>query len=328
MKILHLPLRVVLTHQTAVSFFVDFLAQIGAQNYIDFYLSIEVIVVFILVCNFLKFTIRILDINFFFLNYNDLQGFKVSVEHQLRALASGETVDSEVYETVKEAALFMYRQYLSQEASGRVPLDESIVNRFLARVRNDEPFDTWFEQIQERLEHQLGHQDRFYPAFKRHPLYVCMLEELGILREGDDELNGDDEVDCEEFDALEESHGEDVRSVASTAAAKRLSRDSFSSLCSDVVVSERVVPFMKSGFKSMDQCVNGSLKAVVEILGVGQQGKQMFALYNVRVRKTDANGRTETWNVIRRYSDFYTLNMIVNCKVKIIFRRNFSVYIV
>jgi hypothetical protein len=40
--ILHLPLTVILTHPIALSHFIEFLGQIGGQNYIDFYLAIEV----------------------------------------------------------------------------------------------------------------------------------------------------------------------------------------------------------------------------------------------------------------------------------------------
>lgn len=39
----------------------------------------------------------------------------MSVEHQLRGLSVGETMEQDVYETVKEAANFLYQQYLSQE---------------------------------------------------------------------------------------------------------------------------------------------------------------------------------------------------------------------
>lgn len=55
---------------------------------------------------------------------------------------------------------------------------------------------------------------------------------------------------------------------------------------------------------------------VVETLGVGHQGKQMFALYNVRILKTNAMRRvSSSWNVIRRYSDFHTFNAIISQKV-------------
>lgn len=42
------------------------------------------------------------------------------MEHQLRGLAIGETLECDAYETVKEAASFLYEQYLSQEVSSFV----------------------------------------------------------------------------------------------------------------------------------------------------------------------------------------------------------------
>ena len=41
----------------------------------------------------------------------------------------------------------------------------------------------------------------------------------------------------------------------------------------------------------------------------------MFALYNVRVNKNDGK-TTSSWNVIRRYSDFHTLNATVQSKYR------------
>lgn len=89
------------------------------------------------------------------------------MDHQLRmASADGSAMDADAHETLREAALFMYHQYLSQEvqkrifknqvnvffkAITRVPLSEAIINKFLARLRNDEPSDVWFEQIQEKV---------------------------------------------------------------------------------------------------------------------------------------------------------------------------------
>uniref|UniRef100_A0A0K0DLE3 PXA domain-containing protein n=1 Tax=Angiostrongylus cantonensis TaxID=6313 RepID=A0A0K0DLE3_ANGCA len=96
-------------------------------------------------------------------------GFKVSVEHQLKTLSNGETVGDEVLETIKEAAQFMFQQYLSQEAITRVPLEEAVISKLLSRIRNDEPFDYWFEQIQEK-------KSSFYPK---------MLSELGINNDED-----------------------------------------------------------------------------------------------------------------------------------------------
>lgn len=40
--VVQLPLHVVLTNNVAVSYFMDYLASVGGQNYIDCYLAIEV----------------------------------------------------------------------------------------------------------------------------------------------------------------------------------------------------------------------------------------------------------------------------------------------
>ncbi|KAE9555497.1 hypothetical protein FO519_001265 [Halicephalobus sp. NKZ332] len=259
--IVNLPITVVLTNCVAVTSFVDFLSQVGGQNYIDCYLAIE--------------------------------GFKVSVEHQLRTLASGETIDSEVYETIKEAALFMYHQYLSQEAVTRVPLEDSVINKFLARLRNDEPQDSWFEQIQEKIVNILSTDERFYPTFKKDPLYIKMLEELGILSQND----------------------EDEETADSPSQMSIDVPDDVTSNISDISVSPKSSEGVMSPNGSTTKPNGPVTTVVVETLGVGQQGKQMFALYNVRVNKNDGKN-SSTWNVIRRYSDFHTLNATIQYRYK------------
>lgn len=79
------PITVVLTNHVAISFFSDFLAQAGRQHFLDCYMAIE--------------------------------GFKSSVEHQLRALACGSASDPDFQETMRDAALFLYRYYLAAEVS-------------------------------------------------------------------------------------------------------------------------------------------------------------------------------------------------------------------
>ncbi|VDN87680.1 unnamed protein product [Brugia pahangi] len=118
-SIVQLPIHVVLSNNTAVTYFADFLASVGGQALIDCYLAVE--------------------------------GFKVSVEHQLRGLSVGETLESDAYETVREAASFLYQQYISQEAVTRVSLDDVIVKKLLMRIQNDDPPDMWFEQVQARI---------------------------------------------------------------------------------------------------------------------------------------------------------------------------------
>lgn len=247
-----LPIHVVLTNSVAVQYLCDYLVSVGGQNYIDCYLAIE--------------------------------GFKISVEHQLRSFANGESNNWEVCETIKEAAKFMYDQYLSQEAITRVPLREVVVNKFLSRIKNDEPSDAWFEQIQDEISEVLKNDDRFYPGFKKHELYEKMLLELGIIGSEDDRPD---------------SQLSDVSSIQSE-----------NSHSSQAVVPEKIpeeVPLEYSDPLDSEPVTT----AVVETLGIGQQGKQAFALYNVRVSRTVAERKVSGWNVLRRYSDFHTLHNLI-----------------
>ncbi|VDN22877.1 unnamed protein product, partial [Cylicostephanus goldi] len=215
-------------------------------------------------------------------------GFKVSVEHQLRTLSSGETVCAEVYETIKEAAQFMYQQYLSQEAITRVPLEDGIIAKFLSRVRNDEPCDFWFEQIQEKVFKNfkpievvdiLRTDEHFYPGFKKSSLYEKMLAELGIT--GDDERPETPASDGSVYSASGTSDQDRAPSVSK-------------------IVEEGMVNDGKP-----------VMSAVVETLGIGQQGRQSFALYNVRVSRSVNGKKVSGWNVLRRYSDFHTLHTFI-----------------
>ncbi|CAI5447504.1 unnamed protein product [Caenorhabditis angaria] len=256
-QLVQLPIHVVLTNSIGVSYFIDFLKSVGGQNYIDCYLAIE--------------------------------GFKVSVEHQMRTLANGELVDRDAYETIKEAAHFMYQQYLSEEAITRVPLDEKYVAKFLSRLRNDEPSDVWFEQIQEKIVEVLTADDHFYPAFKKSAHYLRMLQELGIIEEERSET-----PISEDFEV--------ASSVGSMNSSNLEPREERKPSLDDL-------PPISSPLA--DEPV---MTATVETLGIGQQGKTSFALYNVRVNRTVNGQKISGWNVLRRYSDFHTLHSVLTQK--------------
>uniref|UniRef100_A0A0R3RWV7 Sorting nexin-13 n=1 Tax=Elaeophora elaphi TaxID=1147741 RepID=A0A0R3RWV7_9BILA len=249
-SLVQLPIHVVLSNNMAVTHFADFLASVGGQALIDCYLAIE--------------------------------GFKVSVEHQLRGLAVGETLESDAYETVKEAANFLYQQYLSQEAVTRVSLDDVTVKKLLMRIRNDDPPDTWFEQVQAKIVDILRTDERFYDCFKRSSIYIKMLNELGL---------GED-ISCQTTDSQYNNESNIKSPVIPTASEAKILNDI-------------------DGLKH----THVGMHVVVETLGIGQQGKQSFALYNVRVSRIDTAGKqSSTWNVLRRYSDFHTLNSLIQSR--------------
>uniref|UniRef100_A0A0N5AAU0 Sorting nexin-13 n=1 Tax=Syphacia muris TaxID=451379 RepID=A0A0N5AAU0_9BILA len=248
-RIVQLPIHVVLSNNIVVMYFADYLSSVGGQNLIDCYLAIE--------------------------------GFKVSVDHQLRGLAVGETIESDVYETIKEAANFLYQQYLSQASVTRVPIDEASVNKFLSRMRNDEPPDIWFEHIQDRIIEILKTDEKFYPAFKKDPIYYKMLFDLGIM-----------------------SKESEAEGQTSTSRDLML-RNSQNGGKQEVIIL----------IGEIEEKQAAGTHIVIETLGIGQQGKQIFALYNVRVKRVDTNGKTVSgWNVLRRYSDFHTLHSVICAK--------------
>ncbi|EGT42052.1 hypothetical protein CAEBREN_07883 [Caenorhabditis brenneri] len=256
-QLVQLPLHVILTNSTALSQFCEFLKSAGGQNYIDFYLAIE--------------------------------GFKVSVEHQMRSLSKGELSESDAYETVREAAKYMYDQYLSEEAITRVPLDDAFITKFLQYLKNDEPHDVWFEAIQEKVYDVLKTDDHFFPAFKKSQAYVKMLLDLGII---DEDQNDPTLSECESVTSFSSQERSDDGSRCDSA--------------------------LKSMPLDMDQSapLEGEpvMTATVETLGIGHQGKQTYALYNVRVSRFVDGTEVSSWNIIRRYSDFHTLHQVLTQK--------------
>lgn len=255
-QLIQLPLHVILTNPTALSQFCEFLKSAGGQNYIDFYLAIE--------------------------------GFKVSVEHQMRSLSKGELDESDAYETVKEAAKYMYDQYLSEEAITRVPLDDSLISKFLQRLNNDEPHESWFEAVQEKVLDVLKMDDHFFPAFKKSAAYVKMLLDLEII---DEDHNDPTTSECDSLGSF--SSQERPEDEQSSDIGRKMSGDFDQSL---PLEGEPV------------------MTATVETLGIGHQGKQTYALYNVRVTRCVDGTEVSSWNVIRRYSDFHTLHQVLTQK--------------
>lgn len=173
--------------------------------------------------------------------------------------------DHDCQETIKEAATFIYHQFLAANAITKVPIDEDLVNKFLVRMRSDAPVDSWFDHIQQQIMELLDNDRDLYPAFLKDPLYRQTLMELEIIDENSD----------------------------------------LSSINYEPVVTKAIHKYAK-------------LIIEVGMLGVGsQQDQSLFAVYNVRVQHADEQGTiTKSWNVIRRYSDFYKLNVIIQQKVR------------
>ncbi|KAI6188060.1 PXA domain-containing protein [Aphelenchoides besseyi] len=203
-QLVQLPLLVVLTNNVAVARFSRFLIANGRQAYLDCYLAIE--------------------------------GFNSSVEHQLRLLVHNK-IDSDLKETMKEAALFIYYQYLAAEV--------------VQQADKDALPASWFEQIQSRIFELLSSDRNLYPAFRKSESYKEMLEELEVLPNAE--------------------------------------------------ISN--VDFLRT-----KKTTKSTLSIEVGMIGVGQKqhiGNEVFAIYNVRVKKlTETKEVVSQWNIHRRYSTF------------------------
>ncbi len=60
-------------------------------------------------------------------------------------------MDPEILETIREAAMALYKQYLSEEARDRVELDQSLLKAVLQRIHGEEPSESWYDDVQAKV---------------------------------------------------------------------------------------------------------------------------------------------------------------------------------
>ena len=156
-KLFNLPLEVILKNNIALSYFIDYMTAINSQHIIFFYLNIE--------------------------------GWKVSAEQQIQALelerlktGSSDDKFSANLESMREAALSIYQEYLSDKANPRIELDESLKKKLLLRIRSETPDPTWFDEVGTFTHNYLEKTDKFVRDFKRSVGYLKLLAELDLLK--------------------------------------------------------------------------------------------------------------------------------------------------
>ena len=54
----------------------------------------------------------------------------------------------QVLSNMKEAAMSIYEQYLSEKAAPRLRIDEVVVRRLLYNIKNESPVESWFDDVQ------------------------------------------------------------------------------------------------------------------------------------------------------------------------------------
>lgn len=191
-KLVNLPLDELLKNNIALSYFIDYMTSINAEAYLFFYLNIY--------------------------------GWRVSAEQQisdieLQKIQNAQSGGSGVIGTrrknadldnLKEAATKIYQQYLSDKASPKLQLDDTLVKSLLTKTKTESVKETWFDELRNCCYEKLQNEDRFLPGFKRSLAYVKLLAELDLLKDpvSEDDAKSLDSISLSstnnELDTLEE----------------------------------------------------------------------------------------------------------------------------
>ncbi|GLG99697.1 Sorting nexin-13 [Gryllus bimaculatus] len=296
-KLFSLPLDVVLKNNIALAYFIDYMTSIGAQAYLFFYLNVE--------------------------------GWRVSAEqqisdHELQKLkGSGDLKQTNpTLENMKEAAYSIFEQYLSEKASPRLRIEETLIKKLLFRMRSEPPNETWFDEVQAAVYDKLQSEDRFLPGFRVSIGYVKLLAELDLLK---DPSSRSDEEDSQSLDEMSLSDNVSLASFDSDVAVSEPPSVSAGAIAASVEAS--IAPILASSSHasvgegapskssiSMDvpskqQLQQGPFTLQAEIIetGIVNDHGKTYGIYAVAVAKVFENGYQEKWHVYRRYSDFHDL---------------------
>ncbi|XP_042632119.1 sorting nexin-13 isoform X2 [Cyprinus carpio] len=256
-KLCVIPLEHIIAHNIALQFFMDYMQHMGGQAILFFWLTVE--------------------------------GYRVTAQQQLEVLQNSQR-DGKIQSSqttkglLRSAALGVYDQYLSEKASPRVEVDEASVTRLAQKLNKEDPTPEIFDEIQKKVYDMMLRDERFYPSFKQHPLYVRMLAELDMLKEPS--YMGSDHGDGESFNG-------------SPTGSINLSLDDLSS--GSVDESVQLHAFISD---TADAFLNQ-----LPVAGVCNDHGKTYALYTLTVIRKNSDGSEDIWKTYRRYSDFHDFHM-------------------
>lgn len=190
-----LPLDAILKNNVALSYFIDYVTNIGEQSYLFFYLNVEGIIIVI----FFKFY------NNFFLIIT--VGWKVTAEQQIANIECNKMKGINentniVYDKIRETAFNIYDQYLSEKSQHKLDIHPKLVQTLFFRIKNltDQPSELWFDDIQKFIYDKMQTQDDFLPGFERSSSYLRLLAEFDLI--GQTNLE-EDELSLSSLDTVE-----------------------------------------------------------------------------------------------------------------------------
>ncbi|XP_056099901.1 sorting nexin-13 isoform X3 [Rhinichthys klamathensis goyatoka] len=256
-KLCVIPLEHILVHNIALQFFMDYMQHMGGQAVLFFWLTVE--------------------------------GYRVTAQQQLEVLQSsqrdGKKQSSQTTKgLLRAAAVGVYDQYLSEKASPRVEVDEASVSRLAQKLSKEDPTPEIFDEIQRKVYDMMLKDERYYPSFRQHPLYVRMLAELDMLKEPS--FRGSDDGDGESFNG-------------SPTGSINLSLDDL--ISGSVDESAQLHAFISD---TVDAFLNQ-----LPMAGVCNDHGKTYALYTVTVVRKNSDGSEDIWKTYRRYSDFHDFHM-------------------
>jgi sorting nexin-13 len=260
--------------------------------------------------------------------YLNVEGFKVSAEQQISEaqlikLGKSDSHNSVDLESLKEAAINIYETYLSEKASHKLKLDETISKKIHGRILTEKLSESWFDEAHNKVYDIMMNNDNFFPAFKKSNHYIKLLAELDLLKE----LNGKQEEDSELFSPVSKSDDnssltfddcdslnslEDIRDITITPDTISVTSDGSGTSNSG---TSGYSTSNNNNNNNSNNCVNEESEISAEIIktGIVREFGNAYAAYVINV-KTNIKNDEKEWLVLRRYSDFYSFHQNVTEK--------------
>ncbi|XP_050689784.1 sorting nexin-13-like [Eriocheir sinensis] len=348
-KLFQLPLEAILKNSLTLDHFLKYMASINTQHYLNLYLNIE--------CWRTTVNERLCALELERLQHLEETGGGSAGGGQGQGGGVGgvnmmdichDHFSAHDLSSHKEEAEMIYEQYLSEKASPRVMMDDSIVKRLILRMRSEKVTETWFDEVQAALFMTLQEADLFLPAFRRSMWYIKLLAELDLLKD----VTRSDEEDSQSLDDLsfnsleqaEEAESATQNTVltagsvstgavssivvaSATTTATGGAGDTYSTSSGHSAHSDTHLRSVSRGSSRAQSPQPGSLHpspchtrspsltkpatltAHIIDTEIVREAAKSHAIYIVSVMRRDVAGQEDLWHVFRRYSEFYDFHL-------------------
>ncbi|XP_065220750.1 sorting nexin-13-like [Planococcus citri] len=228
--------------------------------------------------------------------YLNIEGWKISAKQELsRSSSKPKTEELKTFEQLKSAAHLLYEQYLSEKSNLKLISDSLIVRSLYVRMNTEAPKENWFDDVIQHLYSTLQNDDKFLPGFQNHASYITLLAELELIKEPLIKDNDDDEVT-----SADELLASSTDSSVGNSPTRIINKESTGNIDNNATTVEEMLQ------SSQTACF--TLNAKIIETGLVQESGKTFGVYAIAATKFYNDGRSDSWHVYRRYSDFYDLH--------------------